>query len=200
METKNVFVGFEYSLKSNWQEILGDPKKPGNWGQEAYEKKLPEMRAKQAAGASRSLAAGQISRACIIEHCVSGPKVIKSGIVGAEVLEALYQIVGTSASATEMVVFGLETLDSLRICGWNAAPEHSADFAWNSGLDTNVDLVNLYSCSGAKGASMSIEDMLKYWVPDMAANAIDVLNVEDADESMRVAAAVYTMSKNMGLF
>jgi len=168
---------------------MGDPKKPGNWKQETYEEKLPELRAKQLEGASQHLIGGGVSRSAVAE-VIKGKVIIQGGLTGSQLLEAL-------ADVEEAEIFSLETLDSLRLCGWErAAP--SPSWIWNSGLPSKVTLVNLYSCSGAKTSGIAISAMLDYWVPDIAGTAESIAG-RPCNEDEQLALAAYQMASKMGL-
>ena len=200
----NIFLGFEYSTKQGWEDIMGPPKKPSNWKDETYEKKLPELRAKQAAGAAEHLMAGRVSHACILKW-EGGSTLDVNEVSGDGLVAWLLENVGAVKTAPT-TIFGFELLRSLRLCGWQVAAGHKPEddsvrvpyWIWNAGVDSNVTLVNLYSASGAKSDGLSLADTISHWIPDLEANAQHFIPKPESIAAQHAAAAC-AMANRMGL-
>lgn len=183
----HIYLGVEHAAKADWQDILGDPKKPANWKDETYEARKSELQAKQAEEAPEHLMAGYCPRVSIIvdksaavqdgggplkiEGCTVHDSVHTYMLTGDDhtIITALNRLV-EQAKGEPVVIVGIETLDTLRQMAWSAAKDHTAvpGWMWNAGgvYDT-VDIVNLYSCSGAKqSTSLSAQGFLNYWTTD----------------------------------
>lgn len=204
MKVAKIFLGFEYSPKPDWQELMPPPKKPSNWKQETYEDKLPELREKQKETAAQHLMAGSVNRACAIMQ-VEDSQVVKlaDGVTGRELTKILAKEVH-SGEADVYHIFGFETLESLRLCAWDPLSCRPA-WIWNTGIRTPVTLINLYSCSGAKQAGISLTEMLDYWIAggltsDGETNAAgEIFGESNADVATNMACAAYLIATYFGL-
>jgi len=188
----NVFIGAVQAAKSNWKDILGDPKKPGNWKQETYDQKKEELRTKQAEEAPVHLAAGYPVQMAIItdagEVTVGTPQ---------DILAKLELLNPTR-------IFGFNTLEILRQAAWYAADKITVPpWVWN--VSAEPQLINLYSCSGAKHDSdLSLQQFITYWVSlKQPINAEADMTLElppeiAQTEVVKQAYAVYQIAKRMG--
>ena len=194
----NIFIGCEHSAKLDWEKHIGQPKKNANWKQETYEAKLPELIAKQEAKAPEHLAAGCVSQAAVLTQ--DGKAISYCAYNGLQLLDALQSVGNNGATYT---VYGFDVLAALRQCGWyahNAATSVRApSWVWNAIPNNNVNIVNLFSCSGAKNTDISLEQMIEYWVPDLEANAKQVLPSAPTCAADLLAAAAYTIAHAMGV-
>lgn len=196
---RDIFLGFEFKAADNWQEIIGPPKKPSNWKQETYEAKLPELQAKQAETAATHVAAGDAHRVCIATVGSGKTPIVSQVTDGVGLMKWLVD--EKIGEETDADVFGFELLDSLRLCGWSAASQGVVPpgWIWNSQFAPAepVNLINLYSCSGAKGV-MTAAEMIATWIPDVQQNARDILKRDAECDAELWAAAAVSISTMMG--
>lgn len=175
----NVYMGVEQMVKNNWQQILGDPPKPGNWKDDTYQNKLPELRLKQMAEAPQHVAAGYCSRIAVII-----PRTATLSVQAREKVttraDGWLQFVGqvhdfllciddiVNINPRPITIIGINTNDVLAQIGWSALDAGIPAPAWLWNTDqragNGISIVNLYSCSGAKhGTDMSVQAFLDYW-------------------------------------
>ena len=55
-----ICVGFEFEARDDWRDYVDPPEKPGNWKDETFQAKLPELWKKRELEAPEHLAAGRV--------------------------------------------------------------------------------------------------------------------------------------------
>ena len=205
---KNLYIGGIQRAKENWSQILGEPKKPGNWKEETYQQKKAELQEKQAKEAPRHLAAGYPSTLSVVDD----KQQFFTGHADAVLLHINNQVLidkDTYGEHSCVNIIGIDTLDLLRQAAWSFSSNTEIPiWIWNASGNYNryVHIINLHTCSGASGDSaISVRDFITYWLHEdrvMAGHSVQVdipaYDIPDHTVAANDAAVVYRIAKRMG--
>ena len=173
--SKVLYIGFEPGVRDDASAILGDPPKPGNWKQETYEEKLPEMREKALASAHNDLRVSAIKDIVVLDPSTGTTS-------GYETLLDL----------TDAYIVGFSPKFRLRQAAWNNMRDLGGPvpkWIWCEGYD-GVEFIDLYKLSGAKEDGMRLVDMVNFLLP---------AGVEGSTPARQDAAAALEVAKKMGI-
>ena len=218
-----IYIGTEQAAKSNWRELLGDPKKPANWKDETYQAKKPELELKQMAEAPSSLVGGYCPRiALLVEKSpavVDSIVILTTAMAGVQVTEGPKALLFTcdqtsvigvlnrltdAAKGEAITVIGINTLDILRQIAWCAKDARITPpcWLWNAGgvYDT-ATVVNLYSCSGAKSdTDLTPQQFMDMWTDEDTINGMrTAMGLTNALPAQLQALTVGLIAARMGL-
>jgi hypothetical protein len=174
--SKIYYIGFEAGVKDNALDILGEPPKPGNYKQETYEAKLPELRAKRLSTAHNDLRAGDIKAMALIS-----PEDPAAHMVTFDELRALVK-------GADAYIVGFSPKFRLQQAAW-ARPEHAPSWVWFEGHE-GVEFIDLYRLSGAKNDGMKLDEMLSFWLPSW---------IPEGNTAQDQAYAAQTIAQSMGV-
>jgi hypothetical protein len=174
----NLFVGFEYAIKRDGSQWLGEVRKPANWKQETFEAKRAEMEAKRLSEAHMHLAAGMVTNIASFDGgdlvAVHSPK----------------QFIDTLKASTPVTIYGFNVHTAIKLLAWQCHGDEIPGWLWGPYENSSkLNIVDLYSLSGARGEGMSMPDTIRYWVRGLV----------EPQEIKAEALSAYAMAKKMGL-
>jgi hypothetical protein len=160
-----LFTGFEHSRLPNWQQKMPLPQKPGNWREETFQAKLPELVERQAAKAATHLLAGSISRVAYMTTQQSGSIEPMCKTPAEYVDKLITELRDSEKNNIKITVVAINAAEELRLLAWQmrAAGRPVVGDMWLGHPKSRLTIINPYSLCGAKTEGLSVADTVAHW-------------------------------------